>query len=57
MERTIKKFFNGDLFVLGWAMVRQVRRGSISSELIMCGGGVSSIWLFPIVAAVVENGV
>ena len=33
----------GDLFVLGWAMVRRVRRGSISSELLMCGGGVRSI--------------
>ena len=28
----------GDLFVLSW-------RGSISSELIMCGGGVRSILL------------
>ena len=26
----------GDLFVMGWAMVRRVRRGSISSELIIC---------------------
>ena len=26
----------GDLFVLSWAMVRRVRRGSISLELIMC---------------------
>ena len=31
-----------DLFVLSWARVRRVRRGSISSELIMCGGGVHS---------------
>ena len=30
----------GDLFVLSWARVRRVRRGSISSELLMCGGGV-----------------
>ena len=29
----------GDLFVLSWAMVRRVTRGSISSELIMCGEG------------------
>ena len=28
----------GDLFVLSWARVRRVRRGSISSELLMCGG-------------------
>ena len=26
----------GDLFVLNWAMVRRVRRGSLSSELLMC---------------------
>ena len=41
---------NGDLFVLSWARVRRVRRGSLSSELLMCGGGVSSflfclLWL------------
>ena len=33
----------GDLFVLSWAMVRRVRRESISSELLMCGGDVHSI--------------
>ena len=32
----------GDLFVLGLARVRRVRQGSISSELITCGGGVRS---------------
>ena len=26
----------GDLFVLSWARVQRVRRGSISSELLMC---------------------
>ena len=35
----------GDLFVLSWAKVRRVRRGSISSELLVCGGGVRSILL------------
>ena len=25
----------GDLFVMSWAMVRRVKRGSISSELLM----------------------
>ena len=35
----------GDLFVLSWARVRQVSRGSISSELLVCGGGVRSILL------------
>ena len=32
----------GGLFVLSWA---RVRRGSLSSELLMCGGGVRSILL------------
>ena len=40
----------GDLFVMSWARVRRVRRGIISSELLMCGGGVRSILLFPLVA-------
>ena len=31
----------GDLFVLSWARVLRVRRGSITSELLLCGGGVS----------------
>ena len=30
----------GDLLVLSWARVRRLRRGSISSELQMCGGDV-----------------
>ena len=45
----------GDLFVLGWARVRRVRRESISSEMIMCGGGVSSILLLPLVARCLET--
>ena len=32
-----------------------MRRGSISSELIMCGGGVRSILLFPLVARCLET--
>ena len=39
-----------DLYVLSWAMVRRVRRGSLSSELLMCGGGVRSILIFSLVA-------
>ena len=35
----------GDLFVLSWARVRRVRRGNLSSELLVCGGGVRSILL------------
>ena len=45
----------GDLFVLSWARVQRVRRGSISSELIMCGGGVRSILLLPLVARYIET--
>ena len=40
----------GDLFVLSWARVRRLRQGSISTELLMCGGGVRSILLIPLVA-------
>ena len=45
----------GDLFVLSWARVRRVRRGSISSELLMCGGAVRSIMLLPPVARCLET--
>ena len=45
----------GDLFVLTWARVRRVRRGSISSELLVCGGGVRSILLLPLVARCLET--
>ena len=38
----------GDLFVLSWARVLRVRLGSMSLELIMCGGGVHSISLMTI---------
>ena len=45
----------GDLFVLSWASMRRVRRGSISSKLLMCGGGVRSILLLPLVARCIET--
>ena len=45
----------GDLFVLSWARVRRVRRGIFSSELLMCGGGVRSILLMPLVARCLET--
>ena len=45
----------GDLFVLSWARVRRTRRGSLSSELLMCGGGVRSILLLPLVARCLET--
>ena len=45
----------GGLFVLGWARVRRVRRVSISSELLMCGGGMYSILLLSLVARCLET--
>ena len=43
------------MFVLSWARVQQVRWGSLSSELLMCGGGVCSILLLPLVARCLET--
>ena len=43
-----------DLFVLSWARVRRVRRGSISSELLMCGGDARRILLLLLVARCLE---
>ena len=43
------------MFVLGWARVRRVRRGSLSLELLMCGGGVRSILLLPLVTRWLET--
>ena len=40
----------GDLFVLSCARVQRVRRGSLFSELLVCGGGVRSILFLPLVA-------
>ena len=45
----------GDLFLPSWANVRRVRWGSISSELLMCSGGVRSILLLPLVARCLET--
>ena len=45
----------GALFVLSWARVRRVRRGSLFSELLMCGGGMRSILLLPLVARCLET--
>ena len=44
-----------DIFVLSWARVRRVRRGSISTELLMCSGGVRSILLLPLVDRCIET--
>ena len=35
--------------------MRRVRRGSLYSELLMCGGGVRSILLLPLVARCQET--
>ena len=45
----------GDVFVLSWARVRRVIQGSISTELLMCGRGVRSILLMPLVARCLET--
>ena len=45
----------GDLFVRGWARVRQVRRGSISSKLQTCDGGERIILLLPLVVRCLET--
>ena len=44
-----------DLFVLSWARMLRVRRGSISSELLLCGGGVRSILLLSLVARCLDT--
>ena len=43
---------NGDLIVQIWAMVR---REIISSELLMCGGGVRSILLLSLVSRCLDT--
>ena len=46
LESTLVKYDvrKGYLFLLNWARVRRVRRGGVSSELIICGGDVRSIF-------------
>ena len=36
----------GDLFVLSWTRVQRVRRGSLSSELLMGGEGVLAVFCY-----------
>ena len=45
----------GNSFVLRWARVRRVMRGSITSEMLMCGGGMRSIVLLRFVARCLET--
>ena len=42
-------------YVLSWARVRQSEAGSLSSKLLVCGGGVCSILLLPLVARCLET--
>ena len=45
-------------FIASWTLVERVRRvtrGSISSEMLMCDGGVRSILLLPLVARCLET--
>ena len=44
-----------NLFVLSWARVRRMRWRSISSGLLMCGGGVCSILVLPLMAICLET--
>ena len=57
LESTLCKYTlrNGDIFVLSWTRVRRVRPGSMSSEVLMCGGDVSSILLLSLVARCLET--
>ena len=43
------------MFVLSWARMRRVMRGRLSSELLMCDGGVRSILLLPPVTRYLET--
>ena len=45
----------GDLFVLSWARMQQVRRGSISSELRICGD-VSAVFCYFILCGWLPRG-
>ena len=45
----------GGLFVLRWERVRKLMRGSITSDLLICGGDVRTILLLPLVARCLET--
>ena len=45
----------GDALVQSGARVTRVRRGSVISEMLMCGGGVRSILLLPLVVRCIET--
>ena len=45
----------GHLFVVSWTRRAKSEAGSLFSELSMCGGGVRSILLLPLVARCLET--
>ena len=47
--------WNYDLSIVSCERVQRVRRRSISSELLICGGGVRSIFLLTLVARCLET--
>ena len=57
LASTLRKYHlrKGDLFVLSWAGARRVTRASLSSELLVCAGGVRSILLLSLVAGCLET--
>ena len=57
LASTLCKYYlrKGDLFVLSWARVGRVRRGSLSSERLVCGEGVRSILLLSLVDRCLET--
>ena len=55
VEEMMCVVYVSDLFVLSWERVVQMRRGIISSELLMCGGCVCSILLLPLVSVAFLN--
>ena len=52
LASTLCKYY---LFGMSWAKVRRRRWESISSELLMCGGGVGSIFLLHPVTRCLET--
>ena len=50
LDLSITDFLKLSHRICCWARVRRVRQGNISSELLMCGGGVRSILLLSLVA-------
>ena len=43
------------MFFMSWARVRRVRLGRLTSELLLCGGGVRSIMFLPLEARCLDT--